>query len=201
MGDYRAQLLPIVTGSGQSMQCKATPKCHPDTPEDVQLGIQDLTICRLFQIGNIATIEQLVNPTLHRLFLKGSLSADMLSNWYKERIAQVQKFTDAHMYDVNSCNHMCKEVSVYTCLHTWPLYSENTGTNIFFRKQNGLRGFHTSFCSRYVWIWLLRGVPKVGSFIGSMTSSLLLASTWLFNPVTEKQGSDLMIVIGGCRTT
>ena len=32
------------------------------------------------------------------------------------------------------------------------------------------------------WIWLLRGVPKVGSLTGMMTISLLLASTRLFNP-------------------
>ena len=41
----------------------------------------------------------------------------------------------------------------------------------------------TSFCSKYVWIWLLRFVPKVGSFTGRITISLLLASTWLFSPV------------------
>ena len=39
-----------------------------------------------------------------------------------------------------------------------------------------------SLCSRYIWIWLLRRVPKVGSLTGMMTISLLLASTMLFRP-------------------
>jgi hypothetical protein len=34
------------------------------------------------------------------------------------------------------------------------------------------------------WIWLLRGVPKVGSLMGRSTSSLLLASTMLFRPLS-----------------
>lgn len=41
------------------------------------------------------------------------------------------------------------------------------------------------FCSRYVWIWLLRLVPNVGSFTGMSTFSLLLASTMLFKPLSS----------------
>lgn len=39
-----------------------------------------------------------------------------------------------------------------------------------------------SLCSRYVWIWLCRFVPKVGSLMGMITISLLLANTTLLSP-------------------
>ena len=49
---------------------------------------------------------------------------------------------------------------------------------------------------RGTWIWLLRGVPKVGSLMGRMTISLLLASTVLLRPESTVPTSCMLGLVG-----